>query len=120
MATTYRTTVEKVSVIKTEDTLTNVIQTAWYTIWATSDDGYEKILMKMVTLPTPTPEGFIDINSVTEEMLTSWIEAQPDYLTQDDIDSLEFRFEMERERPSYEDYKMSWMPDDPMRYNLVG
>lgn len=119
MATIYSTKIDKGRVIKSEDGLTNVVQTVWYTVLATSDDGYMKIYKKQLDLPQPAPESFIDVNSVTEEMLISWVEAQPDYLSDDDKSNIEYRLNLEREKSLYTDYKFSFMPYDELRYNLI-
>jgi len=119
MATTYTTKINKARVVKSENGLTNVIQTVWYTIVGVSDDGYMKIYKKQLDLPSPTPEAFININSVTEELLISWIESQPEYLTDEDKTYFESRFTREREKPIYSDYKFSFMPYDELRYNLI-
>ena len=79
----------------------------------------KKILKKYFDLPAPTPEQFTDINDVTEEMIIAWIEAQPDYLTDNDMQSLEYRLDLERNKGTYEDYKFPWMADDELRFNLV-
>ena len=119
MTTTYLTQFDRGRVVKSIDGLTNVLTTVAFTIVATSSDGYTKILKKFFDLPTPVPNTFIDINQVTEAMIISWIEDQPDYLTDSDKQSLEFRLNLERERPTYEDYKFSWMTNDELRFNLV-
>jgi hypothetical protein len=119
MTTTYSTRFDRGRVVKSIDGLTNVLTTVAFTIVATSSDGYTKILKKYFDLPAPGPDTFTDISQVTEEMIVSWIEQQPDYLTDSDKQSLEFRLNLERERPTYEDYKFSWMPNDELRFNLV-
>ena len=119
MATVYSTQVNKVTVIKDQDGLTNVIDLVWYYVIAQSDDGYTKVMSKNLTFPKPSPSGFVNINDVTEAMLIQWIEAQPDYLTDSDKQSIEFRIQLERNKPVYDDYKFSWMPMDYLRYNLM-
>ena len=119
MATTYSTKFKQARVVKSLDGLTNVLTTVRFLIEAKSDDGYVKVLFKNFDLPSPTPEQFTDISQVTEEMLISWIEAQPDYLTDNDKKSLEFRINMERQKETYEDYMFPWMPYDELRFNLV-
>jgi hypothetical protein len=119
MATTYSTKIDKARVVKSENGLTNVIQTVWYTIVGVSDDGYMKIYKKQLDFPSPTPEAFINIDLVTEELLISWIESQPEYLTDEDKTYFESRFTREREKPIYSDYKFSFMPYDELRYNLI-
>lgn len=119
MATTYSTKFDKGRVVKSSDGLTNVLVNVWYTIVATSDDGYVKILKKSIDLPAPTPSQFIDINQVTENDIISWIEAQPTYLTDDEKKSLESRIDYERKKPEYDDYMFSFFPYNELRFNLV-
>jgi hypothetical protein len=119
METTYSTRFDRASVIKSEDTLVNVINKVWYTIVATTSDGYMKILKKSIDFPSPAPQDFIEIQYVTEQTLIDWIEAQPDYLTDNDKQSIQFRLQLERDKPLYSDYMFSFMPYDELRYNLV-
>lgn len=119
MATTYSTKFKKGKVVKSEDGLTNVLTTVWFTIVAKSDDGYTKCLIKWLDLPSPSPEQFVDINKVTEDTIISWIESQPEYLTDNDRQVFEYRFDMERKKESYDDYMFSWMPYDELRFNLI-
>ena len=74
---------------------------------------------KQLTFPSPTSETFISIDSVTEYLLISWIESQPEYLTDEDKNYFEIRFAREREKSSYDDYKFSFMPYDELRYDLI-
>lgn len=119
MNITYSTRFDRGRVVKSLDGLTNVLTTVAFTVIAKSEDGYTKILKKYFDLPAPTPEQFTDINDVTEEMIIAWIEAQPDYLTDADKQSFEFRLDLERQKESYDDYKFPWMPDNELRFNLV-
>lgn len=119
MVTTYSTKFDRGVVVKSLDGLTNVLTTVWFTVVAKSEDGYTKIIKKFITLPSPTPSQFTDINSITEDMIISWIEAQPEYLTDNEKSSLELRFQFEREKLEYSDYMFSFMPYDELRFNLV-
>jgi len=119
METIYSTRFDRASVVKSEGTLVNVINKVWYTIVATTSDGYIKILKKSIDFPSPAPEDFVEIQYVTEQMLINWIEAQPEYLTDNDKQSIEFRLQLERDKLTYSDYMFSFMPYDELRYNLV-
>lgn len=119
METIYSTKFNRARVVKSNDSLTNVIERVWYTVVATASDGYTKILKKSIDFPSPNPQDFIDIQYVTEEMLIGWIEAQSDYITDDEKQAIEFRLQWERDKLAYDDYMFSFMPYDEMRYNLI-
>lgn len=118
MATVYTPKVEKVSVIKSQDGLTNVIESVYCSITGVSDDGITKIRYQSFMLPSPTPEAFINIDSLTEQQILDWISAHEDYLSDGIISLFDEMFDIERNRGLNMDYKMSWMPEDPTRYNL--
>ena len=118
METIYSTRFDRAYVVKSTDGLTDVISRVWYTVVAVATDGYTKILKKNIEFPIPNPQQFVDIQYVTEQMLIDWIQAQPDYLTDDDKQSIEFRLQLEREKSAYTDYMFSFSPYDELRYNL--
>ena len=118
MATTYSTKIRKVSVAKTLNGLTNVVTRVWFTIISTSDDGYIKHNYKQLDLPSPSSDGFVGIDAIDEATLITWIEAQPDYLTDEEKTVIESRIQFERNFPQYDDYKFPWMPEDDLRYNF--
>ena len=118
MATIYTPKVERVSVVKAQDGLTNVIESVYCSITGVSDDGITKIRYQSFMLPSPTPDIFIDIDSLTELQVLNWISSHEDYLSDGIISLFDEMFELERNRNVIVDYKMSWMPEDVTRYNL--
>ncbi len=58
------------------------------------------------------------IYTISEATLISWIEAQPEYLTDEEKLIIESRIQFERDFPQFDDYKFPWMPDDDLRYNF--
>lgn len=118
MATTYSTKIKKVSVAKILNGLTNVVTRVWFTIVATSEDGYVKYTYKQLDLPSPSSDGFVGIDAIDEATLINWIESQSDYLTDEEKSVIEMRIQFERDLNLYDDYKFSWMPEDDLRYNF--
>lgn len=118
MATQYSTKIKKVSVQKLLSGLTNVVTKVHYQIIAIADDGYIKTSYKQIELPSPSSDNFIDITTISEATLISWIESQPDYLTDEEKAVIESRIQFERDFPQFDDYKFPWMPDDDLRYNF--
>ncbi len=118
MATQYSTKIKKVSVQKSLDGLSNVVTKVHYQVTSTADDGYIKINYKQLELPSPSSENFIDINTIDEATLIAWVEAQPEYLTDEEKSVIEMRLEFERNLSHYDDYKFPWMPEDDLRYNF--
>lgn len=116
--TTYSTKIDKVKVQKSKDGLSNVVTDVWYIVTGTSDDGYIKSLTKLIHFEDTDPASFIDISEVTESMIISWVESEPEYLNDNDKQNFEHRFQLERNNPFYDDYKFNWMPDNNLRYNI--
>ena len=98
--------------------VSSVITKIHYQITSTADDGYIKINYKQLELPSPSNENFIDINTIDEATLIAWVEAQPEYLTDEEKSVIEMRLQFERDLSQFDDYKFSWMPDDDLRYNF--
>jgi hypothetical protein len=110
MATTYSVSkIKQIRVKKSVDELSNVVYAVEFIQTAVSDDGYRKDINRLIEFANPDLNSFIDISTITESIIISWIEASPEYLSQIYIDAFDYHFEQERQKPVYSSYNFPFV-----------
>ncbi len=119
MATTYSMQITQIQVKWDEGSLQNVLTAVTYNMTAISDDGIKKIMPKQIPLPPPSSPDFVPIQDVTEEMVTNWVLNDPAYLTDNDKEIFEIKFQMEREKTFTDCYNFPFLSGSiyPYIYN---
>jgi hypothetical protein len=118
MATTYTMKLDSVQVKWQEEQLKNIITSVTYIITAISDDGIRKDMQKQIPMSPPSAIDFIPIENVTEEILTLWVQNNPEYLTEVDVNIFNIRFGMERDKEYTTSYNFPFInsPLTPYKY----
>lgn len=81
MANTYAWTINALDVHPTENNLSNVVYNIHWGMTATSDQTdsegnlYTTNAIGTQIVSAPTPDQFVDFNSLTEDDVISWLEA---------------------------------------------
>lgn len=111
MAITFSTEIFQVKVKKSLDGLTNVITEVKCKITGTDEEGYSQTYDSVpVFLPAPDSGSFIDIDSVDQATLISWVEAQPDWTMMTEDETAMRNYINHFKNLEYiDDYKMPWM-----------
>lgn len=61
-----------------ENGLTNVVKVIHWSLTGTDENGLYASINNSYPLPSPTPEGFTDYSTLTEETVIGWLESNLD------------------------------------------
>ena len=75
---TYTWDIFRLDCAPSENGLTNVVKTIHWILQAQDENGVSASINNSYPLPSPTPEGFTDYSTLTEEIVIGWLESNLD------------------------------------------
>lgn len=96
MANTYKTVIETIEVVPSQNGLDRVIKFICFWVIVISEDRLRYNVRRCIELSEPDNTNFIDLNNIDENLLISWVESHPDWMPQSQIDFIEAKFAIER------------------------
>ena len=91
---TYTWDIFRLDCAPSENGLTNVVKTIYWILQAQDENGASASINNSYPLPSPTPEGFTDYSTLTEETVIGWLESNLDmgYLHTELATEIELRY----------------------------
>ena len=75
---TYTWNISKLDCAPLENGLTNVVKIIYWGLTGTDESGVSASMSNSYPLPSPSPEGFADYSTLTEETVIGWLENNLD------------------------------------------
>ena len=75
---TYTWNISRMDCAPSENGLTDVVKVIHWILQAQDENGVSSSINNSYPLPSPTPEGFTDYSTLTEETVIGWLESNLD------------------------------------------
>lgn len=75
---TYTWSISRLDCAPSENGLTNVVKVIHWGLTGQDENGISASISNSYPLPSPSPEGFADYSTLTEETVISWLEDNLD------------------------------------------
>lgn len=72
---TYTWSISKLDCAPSENGLTNIVKIIYWTLTGVDENGVSSSMSNSYPLSTPSPEGFADYSTLTQETVISWLES---------------------------------------------
>ena len=75
---TYTWSISKLDCAPSENGLTNIVKIIYWTLAGVDENGTSSSMSNSYPLSTPSPEGFADYSTLTQETVIGWLESSLD------------------------------------------
>ena len=75
---TYTWSISKLDCAPSENGLTNIVKIIHWTLTGVDENGVSSSMSNSYPLSTPSPEGFADYSTLTQETVIGWLESSLD------------------------------------------
>lgn len=75
---TYTWSISKLDCAPSENGLTNIVKIIHWTLTGVDENGISSSMSNSYPLSTPSPEGFADYSTLTQETVIGWLESNLD------------------------------------------
>ena len=72
---TYTWSISKLDCAPSENGLTNIVKIIYWTLTGVDENGISSSMSNSYPLSTPSPEGFADYSTLTQETVIGWLES---------------------------------------------